>query len=72
MVNRRRNDLIDPVISNTIYQYLNLLSTIEVVSGPDQERKNLITFTKSFEQLRNNCILDYLPEYEEFLRSYGY
>ena len=72
VVNRRRNDLIDPVISNTIYQYLNLLSTIEVVSGPDQERKNLITFTKSFEQLRNNCILDYLPEYEEFLRSYGY
>lgn len=35
-------------------------------------RTKLATFLKSFEQLRNNNILEHLPEYEDFLRSIGY
>jgi len=32
----------------------------------------LVTFLKLFESNRHNRILDYLPEYEKFLRSHGY
>lgn len=35
-------------------------------------RRDLVKFIKSFESIRHNTILDYIPEYEEFLRSYGY
>jgi len=33
---------------------------------------DLINYIKELESVRNNCILDYLPEYENFLRSAGY
>jgi sulfatase maturation enzyme AslB (radical SAM superfamily) len=33
---------------------------------------DLINYIKGLESVRNNCILDYLPEYENFLRSAGY
>lgn len=33
---------------------------------------DLINYIKQLESVRNNCILDYLPEYENFLRSAGY
>ena len=72
IVNRRREDLINPVISNLIYEYKALLEAIRPPKNCDQERANLVKFTKAFEQLHKNCILDHLPEYEEFLRSYGY
>lgn len=72
IVNRRREDLVRPVISNLIFEYKQLLEAIQVPLDSEQERKNLVKFTKAFEQLHHNNILEHLPEYEEFLRSYGY
>jgi hypothetical protein len=72
IINRRRQDLVDPVISNVIYEYLGLLTNLTAPIDVEEQRYDLIKFIKSFEELRSNCILDHLPEYEEFLRSYGY
>jgi len=72
IVNRRRNDLVKPVIGNLIYEYRALLESLQEPDNVEQERFKLVKFTQSFEQLRNNKILEHLPEYEEFLRSYSY
>lgn len=72
IINRRRDDLVDPVIRSVIFEYKNLLENMQPPSDVEQERFNLVRFLKAFESLRNNSVLDYLPEYEEFLRSYGY
>jgi sulfatase maturation enzyme AslB (radical SAM superfamily) len=72
IINRRREDLIDPVISSIIFEYKTFLQTYQPPNDIDTERKNLIKFIKAFETLRNNSILTYLPEYEKFLRTYGY
>lgn len=41
---------------------------------PDESDKlpELIDFIRILEHNRGNCVLDYLPEYEKFLRSAGY
>ena len=72
IINRRREDLVDPVISQIIFEYKQLLEHYQVPDNIEEERYNLVKFIKAFESLRNNTILDYLPEYEEFLRQYGY
>ena len=72
ILNRRREDLVDPVISDVIFEYKHLLETYQLPENIEEERYNLVKFIKAFENLRNNTILSYLPEYEEFLRSYGY
>jgi len=72
IVNRRREDLTDPVISSIIFEYQNFLRTYEAPTNVDEERSNLVKFLQAFENLRNNNILTYLPNYEEFLRSHGY
>lgn len=72
VVNQRREDLVDTVISQVIFEYKHLLETLSEPADVDQERYNLVNFIKAFESIRNNRILDYLPEYEKFLRSYGY
>ena len=72
IINRRREDLVDPVISQIIFEYKRLLENYQVPNDIEEERYNLVKFIKAFESLRNNTILDYLPEYEEFLRQYGY
>ena len=72
IINRRREDLVRPVISNLIFEYKQLLEAIQVPLDCEQERENLVKFTRAFEQLHHNNILEHLPEYEEFLRSYGY
>lgn len=71
-INRRREDLINPVIADIIFEYKHLLATYQAPENIEDDRYNLIKFIKAFESLHNNKILDYLPEYEEFLRSYGY
>lgn len=72
IINRRRDDLIDPVITSILFEYKHFLENYQVPTDVDEERHNLVKFIKAFESLRNNTILDYLPEYEEFLRQYGY
>lgn len=72
IVNRRNDNFIDPVIAQIIFEYKHLLENYIIPNNIEEERYNLVKFTRAFEQLRNNSILDHLPEYEEFLRSYGY
>jgi hypothetical protein len=72
IINRRREDLVNPVIAQVIFEYKHLLENLVVPTNVEQERYNLVKYLKAFEQVHNNTILDYLPEYEEFLRSYGY
>lgn len=72
LVNRRNETVRTEVISKVIFEYRNAIRSLQPPADVEQERYNLVKFLKAFEQLRNNKILDYLPEYEEFLRSYGY
>lgn len=72
IVNRRRDDLVDPVINSIIFEYRNFLKTYQQPKMVEEDRYKLVKFLKSFELLRKNSILNYLPEYEEFFRTYGY
>ena len=72
IINRRSDSLVSPVISDVIFEYQRLLETYQAPINVEEERHNLVKFVKAFESLRNNTILSYLPEYEEFLRRYGY
>lgn len=71
-VNRRRDDLKDRVIVDVIFEYKKLFETLQIPNNVEEQRYNLVKFLQAFEELRGNNILTYLPEYEEFLRSYGY
>ena len=72
IVNRRRADLADDVIGDIIFEYKKFLEDCSEPDDAESERHDLVKFVKAFETLRHNKIIDYLPEYEEFLRSYGY
>ena len=72
ILNRRSSEFIKPVISAVIFEYKHLLENMDAPNNLESERKNLVKFLKSFEQLRENSVLNYLPEYEEFLRSHGH
>jgi sulfatase maturation enzyme AslB (radical SAM superfamily) len=72
IINRRREDLVNPVIAQVIFEYQHLLENLVAPTNVELERYNLVKYIRAFEQVHNNTILDYLPEYEEFLRSYGY
>jgi hypothetical protein len=72
IINQRSEDLINPVITQIIFEYKTLLENYQVPDNIEEERYNLVKFIKAFETVHNNTIMDYLPEYEEFLRQYGY
>jgi hypothetical protein len=72
IINRRVEESIDLVISQVIFEYKHLLENLVIPNNVEQDRHDLVKYLKAFEQVHNNNILDYLPEYEEFLRSYGY
>ena len=60
------------MITSIIFEYKNFLESYDVLDDIEEERHNLVKFIKAFETLRHNSILDYLPNYEEFLRSHSY
>ena len=72
IINRRREDLVDPVISAVLFEYIEFLENFTAPVDVVEQRKNLVEFLKSFESIHDNNILEHLPEYEEFLRSSGY
>lgn len=72
VINVRVPSMIDQVTANVILDYYEFLTTYTPPDNIEESRHDLVSFIKTFEKSRNNCILDYLPEYEEFLRSYGY
>lgn len=70
--NTRRNDIISSVIANLILEYQQFILTYVVPDNAEESRYQLVDFIKAFESIRHNSILDYAPDYEKFLRSYGY
>lgn len=72
IINRRNDTISSSVITATIFEYKNFFETLVVPDSADEDRYNLVKYIRAFEQVHDNNILDYLPEYEEFLRSYGY
>jgi len=72
VVNQRNDKIVPTVIASTIKEYREFVSQCNEPDNVEEERGRLVRFIKSFESLRNNKILDYLPEYEDFLRNSGY
>jgi hypothetical protein len=72
IVNQRSDSLVPEVIASGIYEYKHILESCSPPSDADEQRYKLVEFIKGFEGLRGNSILEHLPEYEKFLRSYGY
>lgn len=72
IINRRNDNNKKYVIQEIIFEYKRLLENMQYPADRDQDLIKLVRALKTFEQSRNNNILNYLPEYEEFLRSYGY
>lgn len=71
-INRRNDNNKKYVMQEIIFEYKRLLENMQYPTNRDQDLIKLIQALKTFEQSRNNSILNYLPEYEEFLRSHGY
>ena len=70
--NIRRTDLVPDVIANLVVDYRNFVATYRKPGDADVHRTHLIKFLQAFEKSRGNSILDYAPDYEKFLRHYGY
>ena len=70
--NIRRVDLVPEVIANLVLDYRHFVATYKKPGDADVHRTRLIKFLQAFEQSRGNSILDYAPDYENFLRHYGY
>jgi hypothetical protein len=56
-------------ITQDLQSYINYLE-----NAPDESDRlpELVEYLKLLEGSRGNCILTYLPEYEELFRSAGY
>ena len=69
IINTRHPDNASQQIVQDIESYVNYLE-----QEPDQSHRlpDLIAFLKKLEVSRQNCIIDYLPEYENLFRSAGY
>lgn len=69
IVNIRNPNTVRAQLVQDLNSYVNYLE-----NEPDESHKlpNLIQYIKRIEANRGNCILDYLPEYEELFRSAGY
>ena len=70
--NTRNSELARQVMANVTYGYIDFLTNLQAPENVEEERFKLVKFLKGFESLRNNSILDYAPEFSDFLKSYGY
>ena len=70
--NIRINDRIPSVIADTVIDYYTFMKEYTVPNNAEELRHQLVSFIKTFEYNRHNSILDYAPDYELFLRHYGY
>ena len=72
VVNIRDPNLTREVISTIAFTYVDFLENLIPPLDSEKQRHDLVTFLHGFESIRGNSILDYAPEYETFLRAYGY
>lgn len=71
-INIRNFSAINQTNADTVLNYLDFVNNYTVPDDVEKLRFQLVEFVKAFESLRHNKILDYIPEYEQFLRTYGY
>lgn len=69
VVNTRNRNFNSAQLSQDINSYINYLTV-----APDESNRlpELVAYLKRMEASRKNCILDFLPEYEELFRTAGY
>ena len=69
VINTRNPDFAQQQIVQDAISYVKYLS-----SEPDESYRlsDLVSYLQTMEKNRKNCVLHYLPEYEELLRSAGY
>ena len=72
VVDTRNSGLIRQVIASVAFSYIDFLTNMTLPSDSEKCRRDLVTFLNGFESLRGNSILEYAPEYEPFLMTYGY
>ena len=70
--NIRMASAISSVIADTVIDYCKFMKEYTVPADAETLRYQLVDFIKTFETSRTNRILDYVPNYEQFLRNYGY
>lgn len=69
IVNTRDPHMVSDQIQQDLESYVRYLE-----HAPDESHRlpDMVSYIKTLERSRGNCILDYLPEYEDILRSAGY
>ena len=69
IINTRSPDFTAAAAIQDAQSYVNYLQT-----APDESHllPALMAYLKDLDQLRDVCVLDYLPEYENLFRSHGY
>ena len=72
MINRRVQERNMQVITDVVFEYIDFIENYKQPDNIIKHRKNLVKYLTAYENMRNNNILEYLPEYEKFLRGYGY
>ena len=68
-VNTRNPSIVRETVMEDALSYLNYLKEAEL---QPELLPELVSYLKQIESSRNNSILNYIPHYEEFLRSGGY
>jgi hypothetical protein len=69
IINTRDPNLSQAQIAQDAQSYLNYL---ESAADESHRLPDLVAFIKTLESSRGNCILTYLPQYEDLFRSAGY
>ena len=72
VINRRRQENNMQVINDIVFEYIDFIENYQEPDNIIKCRKNLVKYLTAYENMRGNNILEYLPEYEKFLRSHGY
>jgi hypothetical protein len=69
VTNIRNPSVVREQITQDLQSYINYLET-----APDESDQlpELVVYLKLLESSRGNCVLTYLPEYEELFRTAGY
>lgn len=72
VVDTRNKKLYKEVMSNVIFDYIHFLENYSVPADVNDQRRKLVEYLMKLEAHRGNCILDHAPDFDAFLRSYGY
>ena len=72
VINRRKQENNIQVINDIVFEYIDFIENYQEPDNVIECRKNLVKYLTAYENMRDNNILEYLPEYEKFLRSHGY